>query len=96
MRGRRKLCAVKPLEEGKHAVSNINTIVNMKIVIKDRKRCNISAVRKKLKTVTHCVSESPSKHTKNTPYRGGLGPCTELAVRGVRKTGGDTSERLTS
>ncbi|MPC36483.1 hypothetical protein E2C01_029942 [Portunus trituberculatus] len=41
MRGRRKPCAARPQEEGRHAV-------NMKTEINDRKRCNISAVRKRL------------------------------------------------
>ncbi|MPD01703.1 hypothetical protein E2C01_097243 [Portunus trituberculatus] len=50
MRGRRKPCAARLQEEGRHAVSKISRTVSMKIAIKDRKRCNISAVRKKLKT----------------------------------------------
>ncbi|MPC11527.1 hypothetical protein E2C01_004194 [Portunus trituberculatus] len=45
MRGRRKPCAAGPQEEGRHAVSKI-------IAIKYSERCNISAVRKRLKTVS--------------------------------------------
>ncbi|MPC26816.1 hypothetical protein E2C01_019965 [Portunus trituberculatus] len=43
---------MRPQEEGRHAVSKISRTVNMKITIKDRKRCNISTERKKLKTVS--------------------------------------------
>ena len=52
MRGRRKPCAARVGEEGRHAVSKISRTVTMKIAIKYRKRCNISAVRKRLKTVS--------------------------------------------
>ena len=43
VRGRRKSCAARPQEEGRHVVSKINRAVSMKIVIKDSKRCNIPA-----------------------------------------------------
>ena len=33
----------------------------------------------------------PHIHAQNTPYIGEQGPWSELAVGGVRKTGGDTS-----
>ncbi|MPC21043.1 hypothetical protein E2C01_014016 [Portunus trituberculatus] len=45
MRGRRKSCERGCKKRGGIAVS-------MKIAIKDRKKCNISAVRKRLKTVS--------------------------------------------
>ena len=45
MRKRRKSCAARPQEDGKHAVSKINRIVSMKIAIEDRKGCNIPAKR---------------------------------------------------
>ncbi|MPC42340.1 hypothetical protein E2C01_035960 [Portunus trituberculatus] len=51
MRGRRKACAVRPLEDGRHAVSKISRAASMKIEIKDRKVYNILAMRKRLKTV---------------------------------------------
>ncbi|MPC17793.1 hypothetical protein E2C01_010659 [Portunus trituberculatus] len=52
MKGRRKPCAERPQEEGRHAVNKISRTVSMKIGIKNRKGCNISAVRKRLKTVS--------------------------------------------
>ncbi|MPC23408.1 hypothetical protein E2C01_016452 [Portunus trituberculatus] len=50
MRGRRKPCAARMQEEGRHAVSKIIRAVSMKIVVKARKKCGISAVRKRLKS----------------------------------------------
>ncbi|MPC53714.1 hypothetical protein E2C01_047612 [Portunus trituberculatus] len=47
MRGRRKSCGAEPQEEGRHAVSKISRAVSMKVALKDKKRCNISAVRKR-------------------------------------------------
>ena len=52
MRGRRKSCAARPQEDGRHAVSKINRAVSMKIGIEDSKRCNIPAKRESLKTVS--------------------------------------------
>ena len=52
MRGRRKFCVVGLQEDGRHALSNINRAVSMKIAIEDRKRCNILANRESLKTVS--------------------------------------------
>ena len=49
MRGRRKPCAAGPQEDGRHAVSRINS---MKIAKGENNRYNISAVRKRLKTVS--------------------------------------------
>ena len=51
VRGRRKACAVRPQEDGRHAFSNINRVVSMKITIEDSKGCNILAKRERLKTV---------------------------------------------
>ena len=46
--GRGKSCAVRLREQGRHAVSEIR----MKIAIKESKRGNIAAMRKRLKTVS--------------------------------------------
>ena len=51
VRGRRKPCAARLNEEGRHAVSKINRTISMKIMIEDGKRFNILAVRERLKTV---------------------------------------------
>ena len=53
MRGRGKSCAARPREQGRHAVSEIRRAVSMKIVVKDSKRGNISAMIKRLKTISH-------------------------------------------
>ena len=50
VRGRRKPCAMRLQEEGRHAVRKINGTVSIKT--EDRKRCNIPAVRENLKTVS--------------------------------------------
>ena len=52
VRGRSKSCVARPREQGRHAVSKIRGAVNMKIVAKDNKRGNITAMRKRLKTVS--------------------------------------------
>ncbi|MPC67324.1 hypothetical protein E2C01_061498 [Portunus trituberculatus] len=52
MRERRKSCAARPREEGRHAVNKIRRAASMKIVAEDSKRYNIAAVRKRLKTVS--------------------------------------------
>ena len=39
---------------------------------------------------------NPPIHVKSTPYRNRQGPCTELLVGEMRKTGGDDSECLIS
>ena len=52
VRGRSKSCARRLREQGKHAVSEIRRAVSMKIVVKESKRCNIVAMRKRLKTVS--------------------------------------------
>ena len=52
VRGRSKSCVARPREHGKHAVSRIRRVVNMKIVVKESKRGNIAAMRKRLKTVS--------------------------------------------
>ena len=52
VRGRRKSCAMRPQEEGRHAVSNITRAVSMKIAIGDRQRCSIPARREGMKTLS--------------------------------------------
>ena len=52
VRGRRKSCVARPREEERHAVSKIKRAVSMKIAVKDSKRGNIAAERKRLKTVS--------------------------------------------
>ena len=52
VRGRGKSCAAKPREQGKHAVSKIRRAVSMKISVKESKRGNVAAMRKRLKTVS--------------------------------------------
>ena len=52
VRGRSKSCAASPREQGRHAVSEIRRAVNMKIAVKESKRSNIAAMRKRMKTVS--------------------------------------------
>ena len=54
MRGKRKSCAARPQNDGRHAVSKINRkkTVSVKIAIEESKRCNIPAERDMLKTVS--------------------------------------------
>ena len=52
MRGRGKSCAARPREQGRPAVSEIRRAVSMKIAVKESKRVNIAAMRKRLKTVS--------------------------------------------
>ena len=52
MRGRGKSCAARPRDQGRHAVAEIRRAVSMKIVVKESKRGNIVAMRKRLKTVS--------------------------------------------
>ena len=52
MRVSRKSCSVRPREGERHAVNKFRRAVSMKITVEDNKRCNIAAVRKKLKTVS--------------------------------------------
>ena len=52
MRGKGKSCAGRPREKGRHAVSEIRRAVSMEVVVKESKGGNISAMRKKLKTVS--------------------------------------------
>ena len=49
---KRKSYAARPEEEGRHAVSNINRVVRMKIATEDTKRCSIPTKRERLKTVS--------------------------------------------
>ena len=51
VRERRKSCAARPKKEGRHAVSKIRRAVSMKTAVENSKRCNIAAMRKRLKTV---------------------------------------------
>ena len=50
VRGRGKSCAARPREHGRHAVRKIRGAVSMKIAVKESKRGNIAAMRKRLKT----------------------------------------------
>ena len=52
MRRQGKSRAARPREQGRHAVSEIRRAVNMKIAVKESKRGNIAAMRKRLKTVS--------------------------------------------
>ena len=52
MRGRSKSCAAGPREQGRHAVREIRRAVSMKIAVKEIKRGNIAAMRKRLKIVS--------------------------------------------
>ena len=52
VKGRIKPCAVMSRKEERYAVSKIRGQISIKIGIEDKKRCNISAARKRLKTVS--------------------------------------------
>ena len=52
MRGRGKSCAVRSREQGRHAVSKVRRAVITKKAVKESKRGNIEAMRKRLKTVS--------------------------------------------
>ena len=52
MRGRGKSCSERLREQGRHAVNKVRRAVSMKIVVKESKRGNIAAMRKRLKTVS--------------------------------------------
>ena len=52
VRERRQSCAARPREEGRHAFSKIRSTVRMEIIVEDSKRGNITAMRKRLKTVS--------------------------------------------
>ena len=52
VRGRSKSCAARPQEQGRHAISEIRRAVSMEVAVKDRKRGNIAAMRKRVKTVS--------------------------------------------
>ena len=52
MRGRSRSCAARLREQGRHAVSEIRRALSMKIAVKESKRGNIAAMRKRLKTVS--------------------------------------------
>ena len=49
---RSKAYAARPREQGRHAVSEISRAVSMKIVVKESKKGNSVAMRKRLKTVS--------------------------------------------
>ena len=53
VRGRGKSCAARPQEQRRHAVSKIRGAVSMKIAVKDSKRGNIAAMRKRLKPILY-------------------------------------------
>ena len=52
MRGKTKPCGTRPHKERIHVVNKIEKTVRMEKTIEDSKRCNILAVRKRLKTVS--------------------------------------------
>ena len=52
MRERSKSNAARPREQGRHAVSEIRRAVSMEVGIKESKRGNIAAMRKRLKIVS--------------------------------------------
>ena len=52
MRGGSKTCAARSREQERHAVSEIRKAVIMEIAVKESKRGNITAMRKRLKTVS--------------------------------------------
>ena len=58
----RKSSAAMSQEEGRHAVSKFRRAVSMKIAIKDRKSCNITAEleRRKAASKSRAVNESES------------------------------------
>ena len=58
----RKASVARPQEEGRHAVSKFRRAVSMKIAIKDRKSCNITAEleRRKAASKSRAVNESES------------------------------------
>ncbi|MPD00765.1 hypothetical protein E2C01_096262 [Portunus trituberculatus] len=78
----------------------------MKIEIKDRKECNISVARKRLKIVSQRRGADETKKLFIPPYLIKLyewkpphkhaKSTPELAVGGARKTGKDATEHLTS
>ena len=68
VRGRRKFCAARPEENGRHAVSMINRAVNMKIAIEDSKECNIPANRDMLKIVSQGRGVDETKSFRFHPF----------------------------
>ena len=52
VRRKSKYCAARPREKGRHTVSEIRRAVSMEVAVKKSKGGNISAMRKKLKTVS--------------------------------------------
>ena len=46
VRGRGRSCAVRPREQGGHAVIKIRRAVSMKIAVKESKRGNIAAMKR--------------------------------------------------
>ena len=52
MRERGKSCAARQRKEGRHAVSKIRRAISTKIAVKESKRGNVAAMRKRLKTVS--------------------------------------------
>ena len=52
VRGRSKSCAARPREQLRHAVIEIRRAVGMEVAVKESKRGNIVAMRKRLKTIS--------------------------------------------
>ena len=69
MRGRSKSCAVRPREQGRHAVSEIRRAVSMEVAVKESKRGNIAAMRKGLKTVSQRKGVDKTKSFRFHPVQ---------------------------
>ena len=50
---KRKSCVARLREEGRYAVSKIRRPGGIKMAIEDSERCNIPALRRRLKTVSY-------------------------------------------
>ena len=92
MRRIRKSYAVRPQEDRRHAVSKINKEVSMKIAIEDSKGCNIPVKREadreeKLmrQKAFDSILSNRAVRVESPPYMDRQGPCTELAVGGMKK-----------
>ena len=60
VRGGRKPCVATLREKGRNAVREIRRTFSKKTAIEDSKRCNIPAVRKRLKTVRRGIDTTKS------------------------------------
>ena len=69
MRGKSKSCAARPREQGRHAVGEIRRAVNMKIAVKETKRGNIAAMRKRLMIVSQRSAVDKTKSLSFHPVQ---------------------------